>query len=76
MEEISPSNFWSQFVMKYCAAACSMMANRADKFEPVSGGSEMDHTEEAVGQLIVSGSDGAVNLELSEHALDAVALLV
>ena len=47
-----------------------------DKFEPVSGGGEMDHAEEAVGQLIVSGGDGAVNLEVAEHALDAVALLV
>lgn len=47
-----------------------------DKFEPVSGSGEMDHPEEAVGQLIVSSGDGAVNLELSEHALDAIALLV
>lgn len=47
-----------------------------DKFEPVSCGGEMDHSEEAVGQLIVSGSDCAVNLELSEHALDAIALPV
>lgn len=47
-----------------------------DKFEPVSGGSEMDHSEEAVGQLIVSGGDGAVDLEVSEHPFDAVALLV
>ena len=44
-----------------------------DKFEPVSGGGEMDHSEEAVGQLIVSGGDGAVDFELPEHALDAVA---
>ena len=36
----------------------------------------MDHSEEAVGQLIVSGGDGAVDLELPEHALDAIALLV
>lgn len=36
----------------------------------------MDHSEEAVGQLIIPGGDGAVDLELSEHALDAVALLV
>lgn len=36
----------------------------------------MDHSKEAVGKLIVSGGDGAVNLELSEHALDAIALLV
>lgn len=36
----------------------------------------MDHSEEAIGQLIVAGCDGAVDLELPEHALDAVALLV
>ncbi|TWH84519.1 hypothetical protein IQ25_02274, partial [Novosphingobium taihuense] len=47
-----------------------------DKFEPVSGGGEMDHPEEAVGQLIVSGGDGAVDFKLPEHALDAIALLV
>ena len=47
-----------------------------DKFEPVSGGGEMDHSEEAVGQLIVSGGDGPVDLELPEHALDAIAPLV
>lgn len=46
------------------------------KLEPVSGGREMDHSEEAVGQLIVSGGDGAVDLELPVHALDAIALLV
>ena len=47
-----------------------------DKFEPVSGSGEVDHAEEATGQLIVSGCDGAVNLELAEHAFDAIALLV
>ncbi len=47
-----------------------------DKFEPVSSGGEVDHPEEAVGQLIVTGGDGAVDLELPEHALDAIALLV
>lgn len=36
----------------------------------------MDHSEEAVGQLIVASSDGPVDLELPEHALDAIALLV
>lgn len=35
----------------------------------------MDHTEEAVGQLIVSGGDSAIDLELTAHAFDAVALL-
>ena len=47
-----------------------------DKFEPISGGSDMDHAEEAVGELIVSGGDGAVDLELPEHAFDAIALFV
>ena len=45
------------------------------KFEAVSGGGEMDHAEEAVGQLILLGRLGAVDLELTEHALDAIALL-
>ena len=47
-----------------------------DKFEPVSGGGEMDHAEEAVGQLIVPSGDGTVDLEVTEHALDAIALLI
>ena len=47
-----------------------------DKFEPVSGGGEVDHAEEAVGQLVIAGGDGTVDLEVAEHALDAVALLV
>ena len=47
-----------------------------DKFEPVSGRGDMNHSEEAVGKLVVSGGDGTVNLEMAEHALDAVALLV
>lgn len=36
----------------------------------------MDHAEEAGGQLAIAGSDGAVDLEMAEHALDGVALLV
>lgn len=47
-----------------------------DKFEPVSGGGDMDHSEEAVGKLVVAGGDGAVDLEMAEHAFDAVSLLV
>lgn len=49
---------------------------RVDKFEPVSGGGDMNHAEEAVGKLVVAGGDGGVNLEVAKHALDAVALLV
>lgn len=47
-----------------------------DKFEPVSGGGDMDHAEEAVGELVVAGGDGPVDLQVTEHALDAIALLV
>jgi len=36
----------------------------------------MDHAEEAVGKLVVAGGDSAVDFEMAEHALDAVALLV
>lgn len=36
----------------------------------------MDHSEEAAGQLVVAGGDGTVDLEVAEHALDAVALFV
>ena len=47
-----------------------------DKFEPVSCGGEVDHAEEAAGELVVAGGDGRVDLEVAEHALDAVALPV
>lgn len=47
-----------------------------DKFEPVSGRGDMDHAEEAVGELVIAGGDGAVDLEVAEHAFDAIALLV
>ncbi len=53
-----------------------MALGGVDKFEPISGSGEMDHTEEAVSELVVAGGDGAVDLEVAEHALDAVALLV
>ena len=36
----------------------------------------MEHAEEALGELVVAGCDGAVDLEMAEHALDAVALPV
>lgn len=47
-----------------------------DKFEPVSGGGEMDHAQEAIGKLVVAGGDGPVDLEMAKHAFDAVALFV
>lgn len=36
----------------------------------------MDHSEEAVGQLVVAGGDSPVDFEVAEHALDAVTLRV
>ncbi len=47
-----------------------------DEFEQVAGGCDLDHAEEAFGELVVAGGDGLVDLEMTEHALDAVALLV
>jgi uncharacterized protein GlcG (DUF336 family) len=55
---------------------CQQGLGGVDKFEPVSGGGEMDHAEEAVGQLIVSGGNGPVDLQVTEHTLDAISLLV
>ena len=54
----------------------SQMLGGVDKFEPVSGGSKMNHAEEGIGQLVVAGRDGTVDFQLAEHPLDTVALLV
>ncbi|WP_176454555.1 hypothetical protein [Tardiphaga sp. OK246] len=35
----------------------------------------MDHSEETAGQLALAGGDGAVDLQVTEHAFDAIALL-
>lgn len=34
----------------------------------------MDHAEEAFGELIISGCDGAVDFEVAEEAFDVVSL--
>ena len=47
-----------------------------DEFEPVSGGCDVNHAQEGFWELIVAGGDGPVDLEMAEHPLDAVALLV
>jgi hypothetical protein len=36
----------------------------------------VDHSEEGFGELVVSGCDGAIDFQVSEHALDTVALPV
>lgn len=47
-----------------------------DKFEPVSGGGDVNHAEEALGELIISSGDGAVDFQTAEEALDVIALPV
>jgi hypothetical protein len=47
-----------------------------DKFEPDFHGTEMEHTEKAVGCLVVARGDGAVGLEMADIAFDAAALAV
>ena len=47
-----------------------------DKIEPVSGGGEIDHPQETVGQLIVTDGDGPVPFQATGHAFDAIALLL
>ncbi len=47
-----------------------------DKFEPVSGAGDMYHAEEAFGELIISGGDGAVDFQAAEESFDVVSLPV
>lgn len=47
-----------------------------DKFEPISGGGDMDHAEEAFGELVVSSGDGAVDFQVTEESFDVIAFLV
>jgi hypothetical protein len=47
-----------------------------DKFEPMSGGGDMDHAEEAFGELIIPGCDGAVDFQAAEEAFDVVSVPV
>jgi hypothetical protein len=47
-----------------------------DKFEPVSGGCDVNQAEEAFGELIVPSCAGAVDFEVSEEAFDVITFLV
>ena len=53
-----------------------MFLGGVDKFEPVSGGGDMDHAEEAFGELVVACGDGTVDFEAAEEAFDMIAFLV
>ena len=47
-----------------------------DKFDPASSGGKMSHAEESVGKLVVTGGDGAVDLEVAEHTFNVVTVIV
>ena len=47
-----------------------------DKFEPISGGGDMNHAEEAFGELVIAGCDGSVDFQTAEEAFDVIAFLV
>jgi hypothetical protein len=43
-----------------------------DKFEPVSCGGDVNHTEEAFGELVIAGGDGTIDFQTPEEAFDVV----
>ena len=47
-----------------------------DKFELMSGGDDVNHVEEAFGELIISRGDGAVVFQAAEEALDVIAFFI
>jgi hypothetical protein len=47
-----------------------------DKFEQLADGCDPDHAETTLGELIVAGGDGAVDLTMTEHVLDAVDMVL
>ena len=53
-----------------------MILGSVDEFEQVAGSCDLNHAEEALGELVVAGGNRAVDVEMTEHALDAVAFLV
>ena len=41
-----------------------------DEFEPVSCGNNMNHADESLGELVVSGGNGAVDFQSAKHRFD------
>ena len=41
-----------------------------DEFEQVAGSCDLDHAKEALGELVISGSDGSIDVEMTEQALE------
>ena len=47
-----------------------------DKFEPVFGSGDVNHAEEAFGELIIAGCNGAIDFQAAKEAFDVIALPV
>ncbi len=47
-----------------------MLLGSVDDFEPVSCGGNMNHADETLGELVVSGGNGAVDSQSAEHPFD------
>src|SRR5579883_1704294 len=58
------------------AAIVATALGPVDKFAAIAESRQMQHTEEALGKLVIAGGDCAVDFEMAEHALDAVTLPV
>jgi hypothetical protein len=69
------SSVSSRASVRPCPAGLGSLGG-VDEFEPISGGCDMDHAQEGFGELVIAGGDSPVDLEVAEHALDAVALFV
>ena len=72
---------WSEIdfdnaVWRISAARMKASLGGVDKFEPISGGGDVDHAEEAFGKLVVAGGDGSVDFQAAEEAFDVIAFLL
>jgi len=60
--------------MRFGVSCCSRLRlHRVDKFDPVTSGCKVEHSNEALGELVISGGKGAVGFEVADHALDPIA---
>ena len=47
-----------------------------DKFEPITSGSQEQHSKEGFGELVIACGNGAIDLEMTEGTLDPVSLAI
>jgi hypothetical protein len=63
-------------VVQFITGDAKRALGGVDKFDPISGGGNKDHTEEALGELIVPGCDSAVDFQTDKVALDIIVFLI